>query len=78
LHNVTYLTYLIYSLCYFLFTAALKKHAQENINRGHNFLYNRETANNHIANWLKDAKKRLANEEKKKQQDEHLESDENE
>jgi len=41
-------------------------------------LYNRGTANNHIANWLKDAKKRLANEEKEKQQDEHLESDENE
>lgn len=56
-----------------MFAAALKRHTQEKTNRGLHFLYNRETADSHIANWLKDARKRLDNEElrlKKSKRDE--------
>ncbi|KYN08252.1 hypothetical protein ALC62_00763, partial [Cyphomyrmex costatus] len=47
---------------YGLVIAALKRHSQESKTRNLYFLYNRENANSHIANWLKNAKKRLENE----------------
>lgn len=64
-----------------MFAAALKRHSQERKDRGLHFLYNRESADSHIANWLKDAKKRLENEElrlkKGKQQGEQSENNAN-
>ncbi|XP_071578666.1 uncharacterized protein [Temnothorax nylanderi] len=69
------------TMFYGLVIAALKRHAQERINRDFPLLYNREMSDSHIANWLKDAKKRLENDElrlkKSQQQDEQLENNEN-
>ncbi|XP_025162275.1 uncharacterized protein LOC112590339 isoform X2 [Harpegnathos saltator] len=64
---------------YILVIAIVKKHAQERIDRGLQFTYNREIADLHITNWLKDAKKRLENEllrlRKSGQQDEQEENE---
>nr|XP_012227062.1 PREDICTED: uncharacterized protein LOC105674946 [Linepithema humile] len=66
------------TISYGLIIAALKRHSQERKDRGLHFVYNRETTDSHVANWLKDAKKRLENEELRlrKQQNEQTEGNE--
>ncbi|XP_029678709.1 uncharacterized protein LOC115244857 [Formica exsecta] len=69
------------TISYGLIIAPLKRHSQERKDRGLHFLYDRESADFHIANWLKDAKKHLENEElrlkKGKQQGEQSENNAN-
>ncbi|KYN50231.1 hypothetical protein ALC62_04462 [Cyphomyrmex costatus] len=66
------------SLSHGAIISALKKYRKDTIDRGLQFFYNRETADSHIANWLKDAKKRFEQQElrsKKNQQTSSSESD---
>jgi len=61
----------------FFFAATLRRNAQQRIDRGLNFTYNREI-DTHIANWLKDARKHLENEELRAQKRQHEQEENNE
>lgn len=52
-------------------------HKKERANNGIDIFYNTEIANLHIANWLKDAKKRFENEELRRRDKEKWDNERN-